>query len=152
MAAIEQAFIVLSGVPGTGKSTYACWLHETYGFVHQDVDRQGLPPGSALAQRPLIVDWGFPANEPGLRGCITLIRSWKTTGAQLWWFDGDREAALASFLKRGTVPKQSWDYQMKGINDNWSKIEAEIDGRIDTISANDRLTPEQVFSYMFAAA
>jgi hypothetical protein len=41
---------------------------------------------------------------------------------------------------------------MKGINDNWSKIEAEIDGRIDTISANDRLTPEQVFSYMFAAA
>lgn len=63
MAAIEQAFIVLSGVPGIGKSTYARWLHETYGFVHQDVDRQGLPPGLVLARRHLVVDWRFPAND-----------------------------------------------------------------------------------------
>ena len=151
MQAIRQAFIVVSGVPGTGKSTYASWLHQTYGFVHQDVDRQGLPSASVLTQRPLVVDWGFPANEPGLTDCIALIRSWKTTGAKVWWFDGDREAALESFLKRGTVPKQSWDYQMQGINDNWSKIEAAIDGRVDVISSTHRLPPEQVCSCMFAS-
>ena len=150
MAVIDRAFIVLSGIPGTGKSTYAGWLHETYDFVHRDVDYQGLPPDLVVRdQRPVIVDWGFPANEPCLTTCITLIRNWKTIGAKLWWFDGDREAALASFLKRGTVPKQQWDYQMKGINDNWSKIEAEIDGRIDTVSTTARLTVEEVFSYMF---
>ena len=151
MQAIRQAFIVLTGVPGTGKSTYASWLHQTYGFVHQDVDRQGLPSGSVLARRPLVVDWGFPANEPGLTDCIALIRTWRTTGAKVWWFDGDRDAALASFLKRGTVPKQSWDCQMRGINDNWSKIEAAIDGRVDTISSTRRLTSEEVFSHMFAS-
>lgn len=148
MQAITQAFIVVSGVPGTGKSTYANWLCQTYGFMHQDVDWQGLPSASVLAQRPLVVDWGFPANEPALTDCIALIRSWKANSARLWWFDGDREAALESFLKRGTVPKQFWDYQMAGIDDNWRKIEAVINGRLDVISPAQRLTPEQIFSHM----
>jgi hypothetical protein len=146
----HQAFIVLSGIPGTGKSTYSGWLQREHGFTHFDLDRQGgLPSAQVLERRPLVIDWGFPANEPGLSSWLALIGTWKSDGAKLWWFDGDRDAALASFLKRKTVSKEAWDIQLHGIMTNWKKIEPAIDGMVNVIMSDGYLAPEVVFETMF---
>ena len=145
-------FLVISGIPGTGKSTYCQWLHEKHGFNHQDVDWQGLPSAELLDNRPLVIDWGFPANEPSLSACLDLINSWRGSGAEMWWFDGDRDAALRSFLARGTVSKSDWDYQLGGIESNWHRLAEEVKGKvIDTITESGYKAHEQIYSEMIAA-
>src|SRR4029077_6677540 len=92
----NQRLVLISGIPGTGKSCFANWLHENHGFVHLDVDAQGQLPSTdwLLQQNRLVIDWGFPANEPRLSTMIEIIQSWISVGVEHWWFDGDREAAL----------------------------------------------------------
>jgi len=132
---MKDVFIVVAGIPATGKSTFSRWLAAEHGFVHQDVDTQGMPSGQTLANRPIVIDWGFPAHETALSSYLRLIEEWKMSGARLWWFDGDRDVALRSFIKRGTVSKEAWDYQLLGIDKNWSKISAVIDHRIDVLNS-----------------
>jgi hypothetical protein len=67
----------------------------------------------------------------------------------LWWFDGDRDAAHASFLRRGTVSQNEWDRQMSGIVSNWDKIEATIDSKLDVISLTGYLSPKLIAVQMF---
>lgn len=145
---LRAEFIILSGIPRTGKSTYSQWMHTTLGFVHHDVDFQGVPEFSIHENRPLVIDWGFSAIEPGLSWSIARINDWKAVGAKLWWFDGDRVAALASFLRRGTVSQNEWDRQMDGIVNNWDRIEAAIDFRLDVISLAGYVSPELIVEQM----
>lgn len=146
---MPNVFFVVSGIPGTGKSTFSRWLAAERGFVHHDVDSQGVPAGATLVRRPIVIDWGFPAHENALSSCIELIEDWKTMGAQLWWFDGDRETALRSFTRRATVPKAAWDYQLLGITQNWAKISAVVDHRIDVVSSDGLyLSPEKLYEMM----
>jgi len=147
---VSEQLIILSGIPGTGKSTYSHWLHECYDFTHHDVDVMGLPSDSLLDSRRLVVDWGFPAIEPRLTTCLALIGTWTDLGAELWWFDGDREAALQSFLYRGTVPRSAWNVQMRGIVENWERISKVVGERVvDVIRQTDRLSNHAIFEQMF---
>lgn len=146
---MPNVFFVVAGIPGTGKSTFSRWLATERGFVHHDVDSRGVPTGDTIARRPIVVDWGFPAHETALSSCLNVIKEWKTMGAQLWWFDGDRDMALQSFIRRGTVSKAAWDYQLLGISQNWAKIEAVIDHRIDVVGPDGTyLSPEKVYEMM----
>lgn len=146
--------ILISGIPGTGKSRFAKWLHDNHGFVHHDVDDlQGVPSTAWLLQQDrLIVDWGFPANEPSLSRATAIIQSWISVGVEHWWFDGDREAALESFLHRNTVSKRAWDIQLKGINQNWPEIAALFppNRRLSVISPGPAyLSDEEIFRVIF---
>lgn len=148
---MNDVFIVVAGIPGTGKSTFSRWLAVEHGFVHQDVDAQGVPSDETLANRPIVIDWGFPSHEAALSSCISLIEGWKESGARLWWFDGDRGMAFRSFMRRGTVPKQAWDYQLLGINKNWAKIEAVTDRRIDVLNADGvYLSAEELYEIILS--
>lgn len=48
-----------------------------------------------------VISWGFPAQYPDIEIIIEL----KKRGFKLIWFDGDRNAALNSFIKRETEKK-----------------------------------------------
>lgn len=143
-------FVIVSGIPGTGKSTYCRWLQEERGFAHQDVDWQGLPTQERLQARPLVIDWGFPANEPSLTRCLEIIDTWRGLGAELWWFDGDRVGALESFLARATVSKGDWDNQLRGIEANWDRIASEVQGRvIQAIDQSGHKSNDAIYREMF---
>ena len=148
---MDDVFLVVAGIPGAGKSTFSRWLAAEHGFVHRDVDTQGVPSGEILANRPIVIDWGFPAHETALSSCIHLIEEWKQSGARLWWFDADRDMALRSFMRRGTVSKDAWDYQLLGINKNWAKIEAVTDHRIDVLNADGvDLSAEELYEIILS--
>lgn len=127
-----MTILLVCGVPGTGKSTFSSWLAREKAFLHLDVDAPGaleqagllgpwremlLATGShrpfleALHDRacPVVLDWGFPPE------CLYRVRQLQNDGVILWWFDGDRPAALRQFLKRGTVPEELFYVQMEKI-------------------------------------
>jgi hypothetical protein len=103
-----------------------------------------------------VIDWGFPANEPHLTACLAFVESLIERRVRAWWFDGDRNAALASFLARGTVSKADWEAQLAGINANWPKIAAAFAGHIlEVVSAGPTsagptyVTNEEKFGLVF---
>lgn len=160
----SQQLLLISGVPGTGKSCFAEWLRERHEFVLYETDKHGGKPPSTewiFQQRQLVVEWGFPANEPYLSKCIELIQCWVDCGVGHWWFDGDRGAARASFLNRGTIPATSygippgvaWDAQVGEINRNWPKIEALFppERSLRVIEAGPTYLPvQEIFATIFS--
>jgi hypothetical protein len=147
----SRPFLLLSGVPGTGKSCFAHWLLDEHGLPYHDVDTRGLPSTESLQKPYLVVDWGFPATQPRLDHAINVIRCWIDAGTEYWWFDGDRDAALESFLSRNTVPKSAWNIQIRGIEENWDVISDLFDGRILQVLGPglDYLPNAQIFKIMF---
>ena len=160
--------ILISGIPGSGKSTYCRWLEQEKGFIHLDFDELLNGRGSerklmliqhlsntavdfirAIAEekRPIVIDWGFPVAG------LSLIRLFKLSGITIWWFDGDRAAAEESFIRRGTVPLEAFRAQMRSIAQGWSQIEEVIgDNVIYAVNAGPSYaTPEIIYQRMFSS-
>jgi hypothetical protein len=113
--------LILWGVPGVGKSTFACWLVKEKGFARIDSDAQGAgatraarawravlqkldtPEKFGLAEvfvkvarynpQPVVLEYGMFANPDG----IALLRTLRDAGAEAWWFDGDPDAAFEAW-------------------------------------------------------
>jgi hypothetical protein len=100
----------------------------------------------AKIEKPIAVDWGFPP------GYLTLVEMLKLSGFAVWWLDGDREAALESFIGRGTVSPEAFGVQMKAIVENWPKIlDLFEDNMIYAVSTGPSYaTPEFIYSKMLA--
>jgi hypothetical protein len=137
------ALLLISGLPGAGKSCYCRWLAEEHNYVHWGTDakwdewrqlisvRPNLASATAIcnAVRRLgtnvAVEWGYsPGNLP-------LVKLLGQTGFELWWFAGDEEAARQSWLLRPVVLDQVlFDTQMAAIHKAWPSIEAAYPGRV----------------------
>jgi hypothetical protein len=114
---------LITGIPGTGKTTFADTLAKNCGFVHHDLeekqtlDRLAANPTLFIAEivsqnRDTVVTWGFvPDNPPS----VALVLQLKTAGFKLIWFDGNRPAALQAFIRRGTVSEMLFYLQMYRI-------------------------------------
>jgi predicted kinase len=115
--------VILWGVPGAGKSTFARWLRDTRGYVYVDNDQvaktlASRPPDSAWAAlTPMERAWtaltrGRISPEAFIRAAVEVgrpvvveygmfanqagvdgLRQLREQGAEPWWFDGDRQAA-----------------------------------------------------------
>ena len=122
MTTTRELFLI-TGIPGTGKTTYGTELAQRFGFVHYDIEDG--PTGERLSAAPAIfiddllrqgrntvVTWGFVPDDP-ISVSITL--EFKNSGFKLLWFDGNRPAALWEFIKRGTVPEILFYLQMYRI-------------------------------------
>lgn len=133
----NQNIILVSGIPASGKSTYARWLASSKGYCHLDVDfaaNAGIRIDAWLesvrqSQTSAVIDWGFPPS------CLDTVKWLVSQGVEQWWFDGNREVAKAMFLerrKRGEHPAgiEAFVYQMDQIQVNWSKIEEVFRARI----------------------
>jgi hypothetical protein len=115
---------MVCGVPGSGKSTFGRWLADAHGYRFHEFDAAGCLPGEASSRLPRVVfEFGFlPAN---LDAAVDLIeRGWRP-----WWFDGDRDAAHASYVARqqrdGHDPVGSelaYRAQMRRIEEAWAAI------------------------------
>ena len=116
--------LLITGIPGTGKTEIGNYLKEKYDFIHIDVESVlGLPNYWENIKKSifkakkfdtnLVITWGFVP-------CVdnNKISELKTMGAKLIWFDGNRKAARKAFLKRGTVPESSLDIQMERIENS----------------------------------
>lgn len=88
--------LILWGVPGTGKSTFAKYLVEERSYLHIDTDLGGAGENKAAKARhypqPVVIEYGMFTDAYGL----ALLGRLRDAGADVWWFDGDRAAAFAA--------------------------------------------------------
>jgi len=107
--------LLITGIPGTGKTTIGNYLAEHYEFNHHDFEEHfnnptGLEKFIQNSSLNKVITWGF---VPG--GHDTVINSIQDLGYIMIWFDGNRVAARKAFMARGTVPEILLDLQMERI-------------------------------------
>ena len=121
---------LISGIPASGKSTFCRWLEENKGFLHLNVEEDGVLERHGLAtawealfdkgataapfvealerfKRPVAIDWGFPPE------CLDIVRKLFDAGVMLWWFAADWAVARRKFKERGTLPVELFDIQIR---------------------------------------
>jgi len=115
--------LLITGIPGTGKTTYGDKFAKELGFLHRDLeDRETLThfivdPSQFVRDllgenRNVVVTWGFGPDDPA---SLNLVQLFRDAGFKWIWFDGNRPAAFREFLKRGTVPELDLYVQMYRI-------------------------------------
>lgn len=120
--------LLITGVPGMGKTTIGEHLQNKYAFLHFDVEliqTWSLPiqkswfhsPETFITElkklnRDIVITWGFVPNDIPTQ---IRIHSFKNSGFKLIWLDGNREAAKKAFIKRGTVTEELLGIQMRRI-------------------------------------
>jgi len=134
---MAEPVLLLSGIPGSGKSTFGRWLQERRGFAHVDMEADGLDahdlrrawqvflgdPSSRdfcrqlfSLPRPVALDWGFPVT------CLPLVRALQQQGIRAWWFTGDRLFARINFQTAKKSDPRLFDRQYADISAHWSEI------------------------------
>ena len=126
---MSSTLLLLTGIPGSGKTEAGHTLAQRHGFAHLDAERHAAKGVASIeawvalleeflkqaqslirAKKSIVITWGF---MPGVDN-IT-IRALQGMGFQMIWFDGDRDAARREFLKRGTVSEEAFNVQMRKI-------------------------------------
>ena len=114
--------LLITGIPGTGKTKFGEYLVSAHGFVHRDLEDSNefakftanpsnyLQELSEGSQKP-VISWGFVPTPDQ----IELVRGIAEHGFDTFWFDGDRPAALRAFQKRGTTSEATFYLQMYRI-------------------------------------
>lgn len=124
-----QRLLLLTGIPGSGKTEAGHSMARLHGFRHLDAEEHAARPVGSLEAwvalwkrflkeardsiregKDVVITWGF---MPGTDN-IT-IRALQGMGFRMIWFDGDRAAARREFLKRGTVTEAALRAQMDKI-------------------------------------
>jgi hypothetical protein len=119
---VQRDLFLITGIPGTGKTTYGDSFAQKFGFVHFNFEDMGILSRFMTDQNRFIQDilkgksstvitWGFVPNEQQ----IAAVKNLTANGFKLFWFDGNRTAALKAFRERGTVSEELFDAQMERI-------------------------------------
>lgn len=126
---MSRPILLLSGIPGSGKSSYGRWLGHTKRFLHVDFDQGDLQKHFLLdsfreiessgAERfiaqllgldsPVCLDWGFPPH------CLWIVHRLAETGVNLWWFEAEKGLAKKHFLSRPKACEAAFDEQTANI-------------------------------------
>jgi hypothetical protein len=85
--------ILITGIPGTGKTTIGDYLRDNHGFIHFDVEKEKK---LLDFEDNTVVSWGFQPNAQ----CIDLVKDLKLKDFKLIWFDGDRDFFRDVFIER----------------------------------------------------
>jgi len=122
----QYDLLLITGIPGTGKTTYGNKFAVEFGFLHRDLEDQETlnhlvadPPkfirGLLRENRNVVVTWGFAPDDQASPYLVQLFRE---AGFQWIWFDGNRPAALREFQRRGTVSERDLYVQMHRIENS----------------------------------
>lgn len=109
---MSAKFILLTGVPGMGKTTLDHYLAEHRGYYHFDREvfetwprwqrrlwNKHLPWFVTLMRwwyRKVVITWGF---SPSLD--LQVVQQLTALGVTMVWLDGDRDLAYKNYLQRG---------------------------------------------------
>jgi adenylate kinase family enzyme len=116
----ERDLLLITGIPGTGKTTYGNEFAKEFGFLHFDLEDQQIlnrfvaNPAQFIGkllngEKGVVLTWGFgPDDEPS----VSLVQQLKNAGFKWIWFDGNRPAALREFQRRATVQEIAFYIQM----------------------------------------
>ncbi|HUU16595.1 MAG TPA: hypothetical protein VMW72_05555 [Sedimentisphaerales bacterium] len=161
-----KTILLISGVPGVGKSYFGTWLEKEKNFLHLDVEKDGRLEKFTLNQdwlncfktsqaeafvgrlqnlgRLVVLNWGFPTQF------LYVVQAMKTAGVQIWWFDADYTIARNVFLKRGDVPVQAFDNQVANIMRDREQIESIFSPNILKTLQNDgnHLAPDKIYDHI----
>lgn len=124
----KQSAILLSGIPATGKSTFASYLSREHSFAHYDLECHPLgwphPELKAVwdsSRRAFItqlrqhhnriaLDWGFPVSY------LSWVKELQKEGVRLIWFAGDLARAREVFSSRcGNKGLEIFDNQVTAV-------------------------------------
>jgi hypothetical protein len=144
--------LLITGIPGTGKTTLGHHLNTSRGYTHFDLeDRETLSrltaPQSSFLYKVIstigdvVVTWGFPVND----WAVTQVVLLRANGFHLVWFDGDRSIALKIFNRRGDVPEWLFHRQIASIES--TKIIHRLQPRIvDPFGADGEIKPLELLA------
>lgn len=111
--------MLVTGIPGAGKTTFGNWLKTNLFFHHFDMEkdlrdmpdlkdkwRDGLDSGDYGAfltqvrqlSKNIVMTWGYPEQA------VHLARHGEKLGLISFWFDGDRPVSRRCWLARERIP------------------------------------------------
>jgi hypothetical protein len=153
---------LISGIPASGKSTFCRWLEEEKGFLHLNVEEDGVLDRHGLAaewlalfgasataapfiealdsfNRPVAIDWGFPPEH------LNTVRKLFEAGVMLWWFAADWAVARRKFVERGGKgPVAVFDIQIRKIEAALPEINALFRSHVEyTLPSTGIYTPPE---------
>lgn len=132
MEKVKRNLILITGIPGTGKTYIGDFFANKRGYIHYDLEHRDTlsdlssDPNFFIKKllknkRDIVITWGFVPDNPQQ---IAIVNHLKSIGFKLIWFDGNRPAALKAFNKRGTVAEKLFHLQMSRIEN--SKVTEKI--------------------------
>ena len=121
----RRRLVLITGIPGTGKTGYGESFAKRFGFTHYNLEDDNtlsrlLSDPSKFVEEILektgdiVVTWGFFPDEQQ----TAIVKQFKSSGFKLIWFDGNRPAARSAFNKRGTVSEELFDAQVWRIENS----------------------------------
>ena len=148
---INRKYLLISGIPASGKTTFCRFLAKEYRFEHFDMENypNGWPISTVkciwdISRQEfvrclkeqyklsrVVIDWGFP---PYL---IQWVLELQLVGMQVIWFDADLAAARKEYLSRPSSDVRLFDAQIERIKK--SKLPEGLEAiLIKTLSAAGR--------------
>ena len=102
-----MAKLLISGIPGTGKTTLANYLESAHGFFHVDIEADEFGPRKEFESDPagfltklrvpkdVVLSWGFRPFKDR-----STVEKLIEAGFDVIWLDGDRVVSFKNFMKR----------------------------------------------------
>ena len=102
--------IIISGVPGCGKTYFGDWLRDHHGFTHVNLEHRKVREHYIIPPQDLRLDWLFTLSSKMVVTLpltppedIQLVKMFEAGGCKPWWFSANLELARARYVERPDV-------------------------------------------------
>jgi shikimate kinase len=136
--------LFIAGIPGSGKTPFADWLRDDFGFMHVDFELLSSDYQQFLSQhqgnlhwfveemsrfsRCVVASWGFPIEA------LPNVQTLSGSDVRLIWFDGNREVACKAWMRKTGKPEAEFRRQVAAIDTRITEIRSLFrDGWIEVI-------------------
>ncbi len=126
----QQMKILITGIPGMGKTTLGDKLRDKYGYQHLDMeshpaehnllctDPKAFITNVVSSSKDFVITYGF--YPPHYTPVILFLRE---SGFKLIWLDGDRNSALREFKRREMKNPQTYERAIESFDKQIARIE-----------------------------